>query len=696
MIESKMSKKKTSNNTKKKKSEARTTTKKSKSTVDKPESTQRSIWFIVTIVIAVLGGVLSQAHSEEPSHQVHGEENRASEPAHGKENRANTHAPINSDASSINSNNGNSKRTKLSEVFDMACLQTGMARCGLADLEFDDEGRTILAKQKISRTQPLLEVSPDLQISSLTAVRDPRLKSLVDINPVIDLTGTAPTGNSWLAIYLVLEVNRLRTKTDDPDDWSPRDRVFRAWFDYLPTLEDFLMFHPAAQKIFQIKDDFFINGSSETDFSDENLPPFSTFLDQNIINISRKILYEYKAFSAASEDFGNDVSFEEYAWAQLIVSTRAFGRNIDRDNIDDDELEYLLPRLHQGDKEQLGVVMMPLIDAFNDRMKVNVQWNYNFDGAVDPLAITLFSTKRIEAGEELLVSYGGSKTDYQRLAQYGFANTNGLEISLATIAPYHRPAFVVPTDEEDRYVEIQKKKLFEYLNFGDGYEECPVPDVEEEGKVRRRTGRDDKLLQYARFKALVSIFHETAYWYVVMPSEDGKKKKLTVSEHVITMCRILAMTHRDYDGLAMPLLGMFAKDPMYETLKPSNNDALEYRAYHVLERLATESASEIRSVLAPLIEGAGEGGAVEAEARRRLESNELDRNSPEGMRAYVLYHEVESLQFVIAFAQKKKKFYLAKKQKKLDKGEQVNEEDYIVRWEHCKPKIPFDWKPYIK
>ena len=127
-----------------------------------------------------------------------------------------------------------------------------------------------------------------------------------------------------------------------------------------------------------------------------------------------------------------------------------------------------------------------------------------------------------------------------------------------------------------------------------------------------------------------------------------------------------------------------SSNPKATTLS-SDSDSLEYRANHVLERLATETAFELRKILAPLM-GRGEEeeiNDIEVEVKRRLESKKLDPESPVGMRAHVLSTEVHSLQRIIAIAQKNKNYYLAKKQRKLDRGESVNEEDYVVRMKPC-------------
>lgn len=683
-----MSKKKGTQAPKNKRSDDRKTTKKSK------ESSKLSIWYFIGIIAAVLIGVaLSKDHGDpSPEGVSYRADHEQADPVKSDPVEGEYANPMNSDAATINKNHDGKKKAKLSDVFQMACITTGLATCGLGDLIFDDELRTVRASQKISRQTPLIRIAPDMQLTSLKALRDPRLKRFIDASPTDDLTGALPSGTTYLAIYLIMEIKRLRALPGNSEDWSPLDRVHSVWYDYLPTMEDFAMFHPSVQKMLEVKDDF-LNGVE----LEKSFPPFSSFMDQNIDNRAHSVLYSYKSWSGAIDDFDDIMSFEEFAWASWIVNTRAFGRTVDdRDNISESEIEELLPHVFENRKDQLGVTMMPLIDALNDVPNVNSRWNYNYIGSDDPLEVTLYSLKTIEKGSELFVSYGSGKTDFRKFGQYGYANTDGTEISLATIAPYHRPSFVVPIVEEDKYEKFRQERLTRYLNFGDGYEECPEPDVEE-GMVERAPGKDDKLFQYARYKALLSIFRKTEFWYVVMPTGPGQK--LTISNEVLTTCRILAMTHRDYDFLAMPLLGKYAGDDKFETLRSSKDESLDYRTYHVLERLATETVFELRAELSKMIEvddSDGEKLPIELVAKITLASNELPRTSLKGMRAFILMRELESLQEVIDLAQDKKKRYLANKQKKLDDGEEVNEEDYIVRMTQCpRAPVPFDWTPYV-
>lgn len=666
-----MSKKKGSHAPKKKSSEEPTTTKKSKTTAGTPESTKLSIWSIIIVVAAVVVGfLLSNGHIEPPP------EVASLQKAHEQTDRVKSnpvvnivsHGSVYSDAATINKKHGGKEKAKLSEVFEMACVTTKLAICKLEDLMFDDERRTVWAKRKISKNTHLISVPPELQISSLMAIRDPRMKRFLDAKPILRMTKDKPTGDCYLGLYIMMERKRLSTKPGNPEDWNPTDRLFKVYFDYLPTYEDFLMFHPGVQKMMELKDDIFNGVEPETIF-----PPFNPFMDQTAVSFSLNIIYDYMTFSELVEDFGTLWSFEEFAWAQWIVVTRSYGKI--KFNIPESEVEELLPHLFENDRNQLGVTMMMLIDAFNDNQNSNIQWwNYQSRRSDNPdsLGSSVYNSEEIEAGSELLITYGKDMLDYQKFGQYGYANADGSEKVIASLSPYH--GFVYAEDEGDNYADISRK----YLDFGDGYEECPVPHVEENEKVKRR---NNYLFQYARFKALHNIFHDTQYWFVMMPTEKGEN--VEIDEFILTMCRIMAMNHRDYNSLATKVLANFASPNM---LRSSGDESLDYRTYHVLERLSTQTLSELRAILSRMIEYGSDDGEkrpIEVEAKIRLDSNKLDRMSLEGMKIYILVREVESLQTIIALAQDKKKYYLANKQKKLENGEVVNEEDYTVRMTPC-------------
>ena len=628
------------------------------STAKKPMTMTKTIWLVATVLILV-GIVQCQAYNE-PTCELDAQRDCA-----------------------------NTSKTTLSELFDIACTQTGLARCVLGDLTFDDDRRIIRAKRDIPKHGLLIGLTDELQITLLHALRDPRIQSIYETKPKMALTGTAPFSETYLAIYLVLESMRLRTGGDEKN-LSPKERVHRAYFDYLPTLDDFLQFHPVAKKVF----DAFSDGSDESkNEKPQKRTSYTPFIDQNTDNLSNLILHEYKAFFKAYENFDDLVSLKDYVWARLIVKTRPFHQPITEDDIDDDEMLEFFDYLLEENREDLGMALRPLFDAFNDHNQMNLGWmdGWQETQLADPMTV-VYAHESIQSGTELLLSYEDSYPDFQKLSQYGFVNTDGSEFALATLAPYHRPYSASPQDDDEKNTNIRKYRMWRYLNYMDGYEICPKPDLDEEGIVQTSGDKNENLFQYARMKALKSIFNKASFWGMSMPL--SLSEGLTaVTDKVMTTCRILAITERDYEGKATALLGKMAMDPASPLLMESKNEALEYRAFHVLERLATEVITGTREVLVPLITTSSDASidvvsdAVETEVRRQLDSNEINPSSAEGMKAYILMREIDSLQMVVALAREKKDFYLDNKQKKLDNGDKVDEEDYIIRTEHC-PEDP--------
>lgn len=578
------------------------------------------------------------------------------------------------------------KKTTLSELFDIVCNHSGLARCVVEDLDFDNERRIIKAKRDIPKHGLLIGISDEIQMTKLEALRDPRVKSIMDSYPLVATTGKYPPSDAYLAIYLVLEKTRFRTGGEE-NNWSTKDKVRRAYVNYLPTMEDILQYHPVAKRVFDALD--------ADKKKDKQSTTYTPFVDQGTDNVARTIMYQYKAFSQASENFINLVSFEDYVWAKLIVESRQFSRVLTEDDIDDDELKLYLPYLSDTHRSLLGGGLRPLFDSFNDHHKrFNLGWMDDFKGpdGTEQSQRVIYAVDDIKSGTELFVSYHDFMSDVVKFNIYGYINTDGSDNSIASIAPYHNPQVRVAEFEKSSYVEIQKEQMRKYLNFMDGYESCPEVDVEEDGMVERAPGKEDKLFQYARMKALKGIFNKEDFWGMTMPN-NMKGPVTEVTDQIMTTCRILATTHRDYDGMAMPLLGKQALTGTQPVLKPSGDDSLEYRAHHVLERLATEVTFELRKALTKLIEDSSiDGEGIEKEVKRQLGSNELDSFSMEGMRAYIIINEIDLLRSVIELARDKKEFYLAEKQKKLENGEEVNEEDYLVRTTPCPgAPTPFDW-----
>jgi hypothetical protein len=177
------------------------------------------------------------------------------------------------------------------------------------------------------------------------------------------------------------------------------------------------------------------------------------------------------------------------------------------------------------------------------------------------------------------------------------------------------------------------------------------------------------------------------------------------------MCRLLAATHRDYAGRATEMLRTVAgaEHPEYFQFRVSSEKAtsegLEYRTWHVLERLSREMRS---SVLRSLVQVAASAEThddfdfddigsdtdrtiIERELRRALNSGAMDPSSSmEGGTVVVLLGELETLKILCDRAEHKKRVLLSNLNRKLrntnasaHNKEVVNEEDYIVRRNPC-------------
>jgi len=567
------------------------------------------------------------------------------------------------------------QKTRLSELFAVACTETKLAKCSMAELAFDDATRTVSAGRHIIGRRLLVGIPNDLQIVPLDALRDPRIRKIFERRPDRGREGDGykpPSSAAYLALYLVLEARRFRDSAGGSD--SPKDKVHRAYFSYLPTLEDFLEYHPVAKRVLG-------ENSDEIQEEEHRQMPYTPFVDQSTEATSRTLIDEYKAFSEASDDFVElSVSLEDFVWGILIVGTRVF-HNLavsEDDDIDEEEMKRILP--HLADKS-LDSAMRPLIDAFNDHNQRNLGWIDGWkgkEGGEKPHAV-IFSRDSITPGTELFLNYVENKADFHKLSQYGFINTDGSEHSTASLALYHRP--LLKQLENDYEEETTKNQSLRYLSFLDGYQECPSPGVDDD-----ETSIDSSFRR-VQLEALRKILYNHGFWGVTIPASSlstGEELSGVPDALIMTTCRLLALTHRDYNGAAAKLLELQLVTGTFDgiVLAPMEGaDALEYRAYHVLERLATEVITALMEALAPLT--SPHASDVETDVWRRLEEKQLDPASPEGLRAYVLLRELESLRKVMALARKQKVVYLERKHEKTDSGEDIMEEDYVVRMESC-------------
>ena len=237
------------------------------------------------------------------------------------------------------------------------------------------------------------------QIWDLDAYRDPFVRRLFKASHKI--SGNRMGTEAFLAAFLALEMKKAE---QNPSNFDPL-RI--AYFDMLPTLEEFIDYHPLL-------------------------------VDKNLMNdilgrsTSRSILMgyrfmissEYDGFSSVSSDFANTISKDEYIRARLNVLTRKLnvgppgpeevmaasfvGDEFNDENLFLDELYSYYDLINVNLTEAGGtgcIALVPIADLFNHHPNNNINLQYQRMQNKTGRSFVVSSTKRaIEPYSEPMVS----------------------------------------------------------------------------------------------------------------------------------------------------------------------------------------------------------------------------------------------------------------------------------------------------
>lgn len=139
--------------------------------------------------------------------------------------------------------------------------------------------------------------------------------------------------------------------------------------------------------------------------------------------------------------------------------------------------------------------------------------------------------------------------------------------------------------------------MLRYLQYVDGYESCVEPRQEEAWELKK-----------LKFRYLVLIANLSSRWTVSMPPRDQEslpaassdtpitleppefdKRKLQFdSNAVYSTCRLISLTHHDYNGNATSMIEANLQKDSF-VLPPSSQGALEYRTLVCVERFVSEA-----------------------------------------------------------------------------------------------------------
>ncbi|OEU23367.1 hypothetical protein FRACYDRAFT_233540 [Fragilariopsis cylindrus CCMP1102] len=508
------------------------------------------------------------------------------------------------------------------------------------------------------------------------------------------------------------------------------ERFHRAYLKHLPTYQDFVSFHPILSLS---KSKTTTNTVSLTEHLTKGwLQHFISEYKALYEASSSSDTSSGTTVSAASL-FANRIAWEDYITARLIVNTRGFASSgpIPYHVISDEELELYRPYINDipygrnsqsssptsssttsynrrtlfyenlRNSSMLLSCMVPLLDSFDHHSNPNVGWQSlerhqestataaAGDGSSSSSFVAYASQDIIHTqpgGTKLYDSYGSSLSDSWIYAQYGFVNkerSTGRRVA-TLLAPYHQlhevDFFITEDDYDDKSTS---QLLHKYLAFEDGYESCTHSSENDDGQQQQQQQQYQLRIEFQQMKlnALKKISNSLESWFASVPTTTTPTsiENAIIPEYLddgivdaLSLCRMLATTHRDYNGQAIQhLMQVITTDyggnnPIHLLFPVSTDEhttkALEYRTWHILERLAM---------------------AVEVDLRRTLLLQQHPQQSGNGNNelGFVLLGELEALSILCKHAKRWKQSLLL--ETKGNTISNVNEEDYIIRDNPC-------------
>ena len=160
----------------------------------------------------------------------------------------------------------------------------------------------------------------------------------------------------------------------------------------------------------------------------------------------------------------------------------------------------------------------------------------------------------------------------------------GPEISIAV---YHEIG-----DSEEELTEKQRSDLMTYVQYDDGYAACLQSD----------SGGDTDMfgvraLKKLKYNFLLRVANQRGFWVAEVPARAGTTQLLEAAEPLRSMCRLLTLTHEDYEGRAKTVLqkAMDKEDFLDNFSVKSQGNAHDYRSAVCLHRL-TDVAFHAKAV----------------------------------------------------------------------------------------------------
>ena len=348
---------------------------------------------------------------------------------------------------------------------------------------------------------------------------------------------------------------------------------------------------------------------------------------------------------------------------------------------------------------------VPVLDLLNHHAAPNV--GYVYDTVKRAFVITSLGST-IPAGHEVFDSYG-KHTDVHLFARYGFVSADGSEHSQSNLAIWH-DVYEADVDlisnnymNPDRVV-ARSRRMLRYLQFDDGYHECITVTAN-----NNSNHHDAYRLKMLKFIKLSQMAHTpSSFTFILGPrnkhattprssssSSHSIIRLSDLADHkpgdapfdgnaIFATCRLLVLTHRDYNGSATQMLqhNLYNDTYMLPNLM-ATRDALEFRTVLCVTRLAREALRRFNVTV-----------QQQKELVVSLSSSTATAEQAGSRRAWMAAHlrlsEMQNLEFLIKVAFGA----LQNFPHSSDMNLLNSEEDYWMRDEPCPAEIAID--PYMQ
>ena len=460
---------------------------------------------------------------------------------------------------------------------DLFCRQPATFCLGSMQAIGTATGTTIRSKQLVRKGTIVLKIPRNLQIWDEDAIKDDSIQQIIgSLERPVDKAAI-------LALFLARWQRRLRDDDSFRQSSSQEHPVLVNYLLYqLPSYEHFESYHPI------LWDDVTLTEQLRR----------SSISFAFVKELQRQILDDFTSLS-------DHVDRKDFYAARLSVLTRSFGT--------------------ATTEADGSYAMVPILDSFDHQTPPNVGFTTQDNG--DYLVTALASFRG-----NIHDNYG-KRSDSNLFARYGFVNGDGNEYTQAGINLWHPvklqgvPQTIATTPIDEQY----RVAILRYLQYDDGYSACvgpPQPD--------NAFARDAWRLKMLKYKYLLHRAQSLKHW-VILASPRSKEKTSGVPQMghsnrqfnatmVFATCRVLSLTHEDYDGEAITLLEAHMMNPDYAL--PATQDGLEFRTLFCMSRMSSTAMERFATTI---------------DLEKEL-ITKLDQGSPQWMTAHLRLGELQTLQ----------------------------------------------------